>query len=70
MFEEAWHYIVAGILLVLGLIGFWFLTWFLITPAVIYAFNLDMHPLAVTLIIFFGGDSGILGLAIFGKRRM
>ena len=69
MFEEAWHYVVVGILTVLGLIGFWFLTYFIITPIVIEAFQLDMHPLHVTLIIFIGGDSGILGLAIWGKRR-
>ena len=69
MFEEAWHYVVVGILAVLGIIGFWFLTWYLIAPAVITAFNLDMDNLTVTLIIFFGGDTGILGLAIWGKRR-
>ncbi|NHI92040.1 MAG: hypothetical protein EAX96_06015 [Candidatus Lokiarchaeota archaeon] len=66
---EWYHWVLAIVGLAVGIIAFWFLTYYLIAPAIIYAFNLDMEVLPVTLIIFFGGDSGIFALAIWGKRR-
>jgi len=67
---EWYHWVIAIVGTVVGLIVFWFITYFLIAPAIITAFNLDVDPLAATLIIFFGGDSGVFALIFFGRRRM
>ncbi|MHA1894736.1 MAG: hypothetical protein ACTSX4_09555 [Candidatus Helarchaeota archaeon] len=69
MLEEWWHWIIAISLFIIGIIVFWFITFYFIAPAVIAAFNLDIDVLTASLIIFFGGDSGIFALAIWGKRR-
>ena len=62
-----WYYWIIGA--AIGMVAYWFITFFIIAPIVISAFNLDYDVLTVSIIIFFGGDAGIVSLAVWGNRR-
>ena len=62
-----WYYWVIGA--AVGMVIYWFITFFIIAPAVIQAFSLETDVLTTSLIIFFGGDAGIVSLAVWGNRR-